>query len=87
MFVPGNSGGPIFDGETGRVMAFVHGFTSPEIAQNYTETNAKNIAAGAPNKHIQSLHAIYSLGITLERACRTREVWGCFALNLFARLD
>lgn len=76
MFVPGNSGGPIFDGETGRVMAFVHGFTSPEIAQNYTETNAKNIAAGAPNKHIQSLHAIYSLGITLESVRAELERFG-----------
>jgi starvation-inducible outer membrane lipoprotein len=76
MFVPGNSGGPIFDGETGRVIAFVHGFISPEIVQNYENTNAKNIADGAPNKHIQSLHAIYSIGIKLDSVRTELERFG-----------
>jgi hypothetical protein len=76
MFVPGNSGGPIFDAETGRVMAFVHGFTSTEITQNYIDTNAQNIAAGAPNKHIQSLHAIYSIGIKLDSVRTELERFG-----------
>jgi S1-C subfamily serine protease len=76
LFVAGNSGGPIFDAETGRVMAFVHGFTNREINQNYVDTNAQNIAAGAPNKHIQSLHAIYSLGIKLDSVRQELERFG-----------
>src|ERR1700722_2290788 len=66
LFVPGNSGGPIFDAETGRVMAFVHGFTNREIVQNYVNTNVQNTAFGAPDKHIQSLHATYSPGIKMD---------------------
>jgi S1-C subfamily serine protease len=76
MFVPGNSGGPIFDAETGRVMAFVHGFTSPEIRQDYVDTSPQNVGAGAPNKHIQSLHAIYSLGIKLDSVRAELERFG-----------
>jgi hypothetical protein len=76
LFVAGNSGGPIFDAETGRVMAFVHGFTNREINQNYVDTNAQNIAAGAPNKHIQSLQAIYSLGIKLDSIRQELERFG-----------
>ncbi|HEY6765449.1 MAG TPA: serine protease [Candidatus Sulfotelmatobacter sp.] len=66
LFVPGNSGGPIVDAETGRVLASVHGFLNREIVQKFANTNAENIAAGADPKHVQSLHAVYSLGIKLE---------------------
>lgn len=70
LFVPGNSGGPIFDAETGRVLAYVHGFMDSQIVQRYSDTIQENITAGAPPKHIQSLHAVYSLGIRLD-AMRT----------------
>jgi hypothetical protein len=63
VFVAGNSGGPIFDAETGRVGAFVHGFRAEKIAEHYFDTAQPNISAGAPDKHIESLHAIYSVGI------------------------
>jgi hypothetical protein len=66
LFVPGNSGGPIFDSETGRVLAFVHGFTDSEIVQRYVNTNEANISAGASPQHVQALHAVYSLGIKLD---------------------
>ncbi len=66
LFVPGNSGGPVFDAGTGRVLAFVHGFTSPEIVQRLVDTNQENINAGASPKHVQALHAIYSLGVKLD---------------------
>jgi hypothetical protein len=66
MFVPGNSGGPVFDAETGRVLAFVHGFTNREIVQRLADTNQDNINAGAPPKHVQALHAVYSLGVKLD---------------------
>jgi S1-C subfamily serine protease len=70
LFVPGNSGGPIFDAETGRVLAYVHGFMDSQIVQRYSDTNQEYITAGAPAKHIQALHAVYSLGIKLD-AIRT----------------
>jgi len=70
LFVPGNSGGPIFDAETGRVLAYVHGFMDSQIVQRYSDTIQENISAGAPAKHIQALHAVYSLGIKLD-AIRT----------------
>jgi Trypsin-like peptidase domain len=66
MFVPGNSGGPIFDCETGRVLAFVHGFTDRQIVQRFVDTGQDKIAEGAPPKHVQALHAVYSLGIKLD---------------------
>lgn len=76
MFVPGNSGGPIFDAENGRVIAFVAGFASPEIKQDYQNTRPEHIAAGAPDKHVQSLHAIYSIGIKLEGVRTELERFG-----------
>ena len=66
LFVPGNSGGPIFEAESGRVYAFVHGFRAEKIAENYFDTIPPNIAQGAPAKHIESLHAIYSVGIRIS---------------------
>ena len=70
LFVPGNSGGPIFDADTGRVFAFVHGYKDSEIVQRYVNTNAQNLSQGAPAQHVQALHAVYSLGIKLD-AIRT----------------
>jgi hypothetical protein len=67
MFVSGNSGGPIFDAETGRVNAFVHGFQANKIAENYVPTVQANTAQGASTMHIETLHAIYSVGIRLDK--------------------
>lgn len=76
LFVPGNSGGPVFDAETGRVLAYVHGFTNREIAQNVADTNKANIDAGAEPKYIQSLHAVYSLAIRLDNIRTELERFG-----------
>jgi hypothetical protein len=76
LFVPGNSGGPIFDAETGRVLAYVHGFTSREIIQRIADTSNENIAAGADPKHIESLQAVYSLGIKLDNIRGELEKYG-----------
>jgi hypothetical protein len=76
LFVPGNSGGPVFDAGTGRVLAYVHGFTNREIVQRLAETNKENIDAGAPPKHVESLHAVYSLGIRLENIRGELEKFG-----------
>ncbi|MGB8262072.1 MAG: serine protease [Terracidiphilus sp.] len=66
LFVPGNSGGPIFDAETGRVLAYVHGFIDSEIVQRLAATSAQNISAGAPQTYVQALHAVYSIGIKID---------------------
>jgi hypothetical protein len=76
LFVPGNSGGPIFDAETGRVLAYVHGFMDSQIVQRYSDTNQEYITAGAPAKHIQALHAVYSLGIKLDAIKTELEGFG-----------
>jgi hypothetical protein len=66
LFVPGNSGGPVFDAETGRVLAYVHGFIDREIVQRLADTKKEHVDAGANPKYIQSLYAVYSLGIQLD---------------------
>jgi S1-C subfamily serine protease len=76
LFVPGNSGGPIFDAETGRVLAYVHGFTNREIIQKLADTLPQHVTAGGPPRHIQSLHAIYSLGIRIENVRTELEGFG-----------
>lgn len=67
LFVPGNSGGPIFDAETGRVCAFVHGYQASRIAENVVQTTIQPLPTGLGPTFIESLHAVYSVGIRLER--------------------
>jgi S1-C subfamily serine protease len=76
LFVPGNSGGPIFDAETGRVLAFVHGFRDTQIVQRFSDTAPVNVTVGAPQKHVESLHAIYSIGIRLDGLRTALEGFG-----------
>ena len=76
LFVPGNSGGPIFDAETGRVFAFVHGFRDFQIVQRFADTAPVNVTNGAPPKHVETLHAVYSIGIRLDGMRRALEGFG-----------
>jgi hypothetical protein len=76
LFVPGNSGGPIFDAETGRIIAYVHGFKDSEIVQRFVDTKQENVNEGAPAKHMQALHAVYSLGIKLDAIQQELERFG-----------
>jgi S1-C subfamily serine protease len=76
LFVPGNSGGPIFDAETGRVFAFVHGFRDTQIVQRFADTSPGNVANGAPPKHVEALHAVYSIGIRLDGIRTVLEGFG-----------
>lgn len=68
MFVPGNSGGPVFEADTGRVVAFVKGFRSHKIQelaeQCFPTTQVPN---GLSNTYLDAVHAVYSIGLTLER--------------------
>jgi S1-C subfamily serine protease len=77
LFVPGNSGGPIFDAETGRVMGYVHGYSAIRIRESIVE--AELIADLPPDvgkQYIESVHAVYSIGIKLEKVRAQLEVSG-----------
>jgi len=75
LFVPGNSGGPIFDAETGRVVGFVHGFQSPTIREKVATAQVQ-LPQGMNAQYVQSLHAIYSMGIKLDRVRQQLENHG-----------
>jgi len=76
MFVSGNSGGPIFHAETGRVLAFVHGVMDKCIVQRVADTASANVALGVPSKHVESIFAIYSVGIRLANIRTELEGFG-----------
>jgi len=68
LFVPGNSGGPIFLASNGRVIGYVHGFRSYKIEEKM-ETAATHLTlpAGMSNSYILSNSAVYSIGIGMGR--------------------
>jgi hypothetical protein len=67
LFVPGNSGGPVFDAETGRVSAFVHGYATVKIREKVeTVSLVPNLPAGVNAEYIESTSALYSLALKLE---------------------
>lgn len=77
LFVPGNSGGPIFDGETGRVLAFVHGYHAEKIRERVEQVSLlKEVPNGVAKTYIENLNAIYSLGIKLETVRPHLEKFG-----------
>jgi hypothetical protein len=66
-FNPGNSGGPIFDIKSGRLVSIVHGFRSTRINMKesiLTEEELKNLALKdyKEKSFIEALHANYSMG-------------------------
>lgn len=68
LFVPGNSGGPVFDAETGRVGGFVHGFTTTKVRERVEQAHpsvAQNLPAGVNPAYIENLNALYSLALRL----------------------
>jgi S1-C subfamily serine protease len=78
MFVPGNSGGPVFDARSGRVIAFVKGFKFDKImerAERFVNAPA-NLPAGLGPDYIASLHSIYSYAVKMERARPHLEAHG-----------
>ncbi|MBI1749942.1 MAG: trypsin-like peptidase domain-containing protein [Acidobacteria bacterium] len=77
LFVPGNSGGPVFDAETGRVAAFVHGYTTEKIRERIEEaTLIQDLPAGVSRQYIENLNALYSIAIKLERVRPQLEAFG-----------
>jgi hypothetical protein len=78
LFVPGNSGGPIFDAETGRALAYVKGFRTHKISENAEQCQlpAAKIPQGLGNQYLSCIHAVYSTGIRLEFVRTQLEQFG-----------
>lgn len=76
LFVPGNSGGPIFDAETGRALAYVKGFRYPKIIEGEETCNLIAVPAGMQPKYLSAIYAVYSVGLTLDRVRRHLEQFG-----------
>lgn len=77
LFVPGNSGGPIFDAEHGQVLGFVHGFRSFTVGEEVAEAGPLTaLPDGVSRQYVRSVSGIYSLGIKLDRAREPLEGLG-----------
>jgi Trypsin-like peptidase domain len=76
LFVPGNSGGPIFDAETGRAYGYVKGFSSPKVSERVEKCTHIKQPDNMPAQYLASIYAIYSVGLTLERVRPQLEEFG-----------
>ena len=77
LFVPGNSGGPVFSAETGRVLGFVRGFRTIKIKESVaTATMIQQLPLGLGNQYIENLNAIYSVAVKLNFVRTTIEGFG-----------
>jgi S1-C subfamily serine protease len=77
LFVPGNSGGPVFDAETGRVIGFVQGFNSAKILERIQKAEPQMALPGdVKSDYIHSVDAIYSLAIKMDLVRSDIETFG-----------
>lgn len=77
LFVPGNSGGPVFSEKTGRVLGFVRGFVATKIKENLaTATMIPQLPLGVSNQYVESLSAVYSIAVKLDFVRATLEGFG-----------
>lgn len=77
LFVPGNSGGPVFEAETGRAIAWVKGFRSHKIQENIEKCFPNTqVPTGLSNNYLAAVHAVYSIGLTLDRVRLQLEQYG-----------
>lgn len=66
MFVSGNSGGPAFEAETGRVIGMVQGISWAPVAENICKTDIQQLPIGVSEFYISRIFAIYSQAIKLD---------------------
>jgi hypothetical protein len=77
LFVPGNSGGPVFAAKTGRVLGFVRGYRAVKIRESVaTATMIQQLPLGLSNQYIESLTAVYSSAVKLDFIRTTIETFG-----------
>jgi hypothetical protein len=76
LFVPGNSGGPIFDAENGRVIGFVQSFRAPTVNRQLVSGPFPDLGAEATTSYVETSHAIYSLGFRISRVRKIIESFG-----------
>jgi S1-C subfamily serine protease len=77
LFVPGNSGGPVFSAKTGRVLGFVRGYRAVKIPEALaTATMIPQLPLGVSNQYVESLSAIYSLAVKLDFVRATLDSFG-----------
>lgn len=59
LFVPGNSGGPVFSAENGRVVGYVRGYNAVKIRETVaTATMIPQLPLALGNQYIEHLHAV-----------------------------
>jgi hypothetical protein len=76
LFVPGNSGGPIFDAENGNVLGFVQNFRTPTVSRRLVSGPFADLGAQAPASYVEAAQAIYSVGFRIERVRKILESFG-----------
>ena len=77
LFVPGNSGGPVFSAETGRVIGFVSRYRTLKIRETVANvTMIQQLPLGMSSQYIENLNAIYSLAFKLDLVRTTIEGFG-----------
>ncbi len=77
LFVPGNSGGPVFSEKTGRVLGFVRAYQATKIRETVaTATLIAQMPLGLSNQYVESLSAVYSLAVKLDFVRATLEGFG-----------
>jgi hypothetical protein len=76
IFVPGNSGGPIFDASTGRVVSYVEGFRAYKIRENDEQCQLIEVPSGLSPNYVGAVYAVYSIGLTLSPVRAQLEHFG-----------
>ena len=77
LFVPGNSGGPVFDASTGAVFGYVHGFWDFKVKECGEETTlVQDLPWGLSNRYVRDVSGIYSLAIKLDTTAQALQQLG-----------
>lgn len=77
LFVPGNSGGPVFSAKTGRALGFVRGYRAVKIKESIaTATMIQQLPLGVSNQYVESLSAVYSVAFKLDFIRATLDSFG-----------
>ncbi len=77
LFVPGNSGGPVFDASTGAVFGYVQGFRDFKVKECGEETTlTENLPWGLSRRYVRDVSGIYSLAVKLDTAALALQQLG-----------